>query len=138
MKKRYFYEFKGNVYLEADNQDEAEELIIGIQLVDYLIDEDVFEIDEHYVPVDLEKREEKIETILHPLDDEYNDYHSKKQSYGPLFREFIHGKIDRQELVNRMIQVEEKGMDDSGYAYEVDMVDLISKKDKTARLCVVD
>jgi len=48
MKKRYFYEFKGNVYLEADNQDAAEELIMGIPLVDYLIDEDVFEIDEHY------------------------------------------------------------------------------------------
>ncbi len=138
MKKRYFYEFKGNVYLEADNQDEAEDLIMGISLEDYLIDEDVFEIDEHYVPIGLEERKEKIDTILHPLDDEYNDYHGKKQSYGPLFREFIHGKIDRQELVNRMIQVEEKGMDDSGYAYEVDMVDLISKKDKTARLCVVD
>jgi len=61
MKKRYFYEFKGNVYLEADNQDEAEERIMGISLVDYLIDEDVFQIDEHYVPVDLEKREEKID-----------------------------------------------------------------------------
>ena len=111
---------------------------MGISLVDYLIDEDVYEIDEHYVPVDLEKREEKIETILHPLEDEYVDYHSKKQSYGPLFREFIHGKIDRQELVNRMIQLEEKGMDDSGYTYEVDMVDLISKENKTARLCIVD
>jgi hypothetical protein len=42
MKKRYFYEFKGNVYLEADNQDEAEELVMGISLVDYLIDEDSF------------------------------------------------------------------------------------------------
>ena len=58
MKKRYFYEFKGTVYLEADNQDEAEELIMGISFVDYLIDEDLFEIDEHYVPADLEKREE--------------------------------------------------------------------------------
>jgi hypothetical protein len=106
MKKRYFYEFRGNVYLEADNLDEAEGLIMGISLEDYLIDEDVIEIDEHYIPVDLEKREEKIDTILHPLEDEYVDYHSKKQSYGPLFREFIHGKIDRQELVNRMIQVE--------------------------------
>jgi hypothetical protein len=138
MKKRYFYEFRGNVYLEADNLDEAEELIMGISLEDYLIDEDVIEIDEHYIPVDLEKREEKIDTILHPLEDEYVDYHSKKQSYGPLFREFIHGKIDRQELVNRMIQVEEKGMDDSGYTYEIEMVDLNSKEHKRARHVVVD
>jgi hypothetical protein len=138
MKKRYFYEFRGNVYLEADNLDEAEELIMGISLEDYLIDEDVIEIDEHYIPVDLEEREEKIDTILHPLEDEYVDYHSKKQSYGPLFREFIHGKIDRQELVNRMIQVEEKGMDDSGYTYEIEMVDLNSKEHKLARHVVVD
>ena len=138
MRKRFFYEFKGNVYLEADHQDEAEERIMGISLEDYLIDEDVFKIDEHYVPVDLEKREAKIDTILHPLEEEYNDYHGKKQSYGPLFSEFIHGKIDRQELVKRMIQVEEKGMDDSGYTYEVDMVDLKSKEHKRARHVLVD
>ena len=29
MKKSYFYTFKGNVYLEAENQDEAEDLIMG-------------------------------------------------------------------------------------------------------------
>jgi hypothetical protein len=63
---------------------------------------------------------------------------SKKQSYGPLFKDFLHGKIDRDELMQKMIQLEEKGMDDSGYTYTVDMVDLISKKDKTARRCVVD
>jgi len=111
---------------------------MGISLVDYLIDEDVFEIDEHYVPVDLEKREEKIETILHPLEDEYVDYNIIKQAYGPLFKEFIHGKVDREELMQKMIQLEEKGLNDPGLTYEVDMVDLISKENKTARLCVVD
>ena len=138
MKKRFFYEFKGNVYLEADSEDKAEELITGISLVEYLIDEDVYEIDEHYVPVDLEKREEKIETILHPLEDEYVDYNIIKQAYGPLFKEFIHGKVDREELMQKMIQLEEKGLNDPGLTYEVDMVDLISKENKTARLCVVD
>jgi len=138
MKKRYFYEFKGNVYLEADNQDAAEERIMGISLLDYLIDEDLFEIDEHYIPVDLEKREEEIDTILHPLEDDYEDYRSKKQSYGPLFKEFLHGKIDRDELLQKMIQLEENGLDGSGYTYDVDMVDLKSKEHKRARLCVVD
>ena len=138
MKKRYFYEFKGNVYLEADNQDEAEELVMGISLVDYLIDEDLFEIDEHYVPVDLERREEKINTTLHPLEDEYENYHKRKQSYEPLFKEFMHGKIDRDELMKKMIQLEEDGMDDSGYTYDVQMVDLISKEHKRARHIIVD
>lgn len=50
--KRYFYEFKGNVFLEAENQDEAEDRILGISLVEYLIHEDLFEIDDHYIPVD--------------------------------------------------------------------------------------
>lgn len=45
MKKRYFYEYVGRVYLEADNPEKADELIMGIPLVDYLIDEDVFEIE---------------------------------------------------------------------------------------------
>jgi len=35
-----------------------------------------------------------------------------------------------------MIQLEEKGLNDSGYAHEVDMVDLIFKKDKNCQaLC---
>ena len=61
-----------------------------------------------------------------------------KLSYGPLFKEFMHGKIDREELMQKMIRLEKKGMDDAGYTHEVDMVDLISKQGKTARLCVVD
>jgi len=138
MKKRYFYEFKGNVYLEADNQDAAEERIMGISLLDYLIDEDLFEIDEHYIPVDLEKREEKNDTNLHPLEDDYEDYRSRKQSYGPLFKDFLHGKINQDELMQLMVQLEEKGLDDSGYTYEVDMVDLKSKEHKRARHVVVD
>jgi hypothetical protein len=138
VKKRYFYEFKGNVYLEAETQDAAEERIMGISLVDYLIDEDLFEIDEHYIPVDLEKREEKIDTVLHPMEDNYEDYRSKKQSYGPLFKEFILGKIDREELMQLMVQLEKEGLDDAGYTYEVDMVDLKSKEHKRARHVIVD
>ena len=138
MKKRYFYEFKGNVYLEAETQDAAEERIMGISLVDYLIDEDLFEIDEHYIPVDLEKREEKIDTVLHPLEDGYENYRKLKQAYGTLFKEFILGKIDREELMQLMIQLERKGLDDAGYTYEVDMVDLKSKEHKRARHVIVD
>lgn len=138
MKKRYFYEFHGNVYLEADNQDEAEKLVIGIPLEDYLIGEEVFEIDEHYVPIDLKKRDEKNNTVLHPLDDEYVDYKIMKREYGAIFKEFLHGKIDRDKLIKLMVQVEGKEMYDTGFTYEVDMVDLKSKVHKTAKHCVVD
>ena len=46
MKKRFFYEFSGNVFLEANDQTEAEKLVTGKFLNDYLIDERVFEVDE--------------------------------------------------------------------------------------------
>jgi hypothetical protein len=50
----------------------------------------------------------------------------------------MHGKIDREELMQLMIQLEEKGLDDSGYTYEVDMVGLKSKEHKRARHVIVD
>ena len=62
MKKKYFYEFSGNVYLEANNQTEAEKLITGISLEDFLINEDVYEIDENYIAYDLKKREDQLGT----------------------------------------------------------------------------
>ena len=40
--------------------------------------------------------------------------------------------------MQKMIQLEKEELDDSGYTYTVDMVDLISKKEKTARLCIID
>ena len=59
MKKRFFYEFSGNVYLKANDQAEAEKLVFKIPLEDYLIEEELFEIDENYLSIDLKKREEQ-------------------------------------------------------------------------------
>jgi hypothetical protein len=36
MKNKYFYEFSGNVFLEANDQAEAEKLVTGIPLDQYL------------------------------------------------------------------------------------------------------
>ena len=46
MTKRFLYEFNGTVFVEAENEDEAEKQILGIPLADYLVDEDIYEIDE--------------------------------------------------------------------------------------------
>jgi hypothetical protein len=70
MKKRYFYEFSGTIFLEADNQNQAETAVTGISLDNYLIDEQLHEIDENYVTYDLKKREEQWGTYLHPLNDQ--------------------------------------------------------------------
>ena len=69
MKKRYFYEFSGNVFLEVNDQTEAEKLVTGISLERYLIDEELFEIDEDYIAYDLKRREEQLGTYLHPVND---------------------------------------------------------------------
>ena len=67
MTNRYFYEFSGRVYLEADHEDQAEECVIGLKLDDYLIDEELYAIDETYVSPDLQTRQRQFGTIHHPL-----------------------------------------------------------------------
>ena len=140
MRKKYFYEFKGNVFLEANNQTEAEKLVTGIQLDHYLIDEEIHEIDENYIPVNLKQRQEQLGTRLHPLDNskEYEEYKKRECRYGNIFREFFHGKFGKNELMKRISEADENEIDDSAIVYQVQMVDLESKEGKTARLVSVD
>ena len=70
MKKRFFYEFSGNVFVKASSQDEAEKLVTGISLENYLLDEELKEIDENYIALDLKKRKEQIGTHFHPFNDQ--------------------------------------------------------------------
>ena len=79
MKQSYFFEFQGRIFINAEDQDQAEKLVKGISLKDYIVDEDLYEIDENYIPVDLEKRDDKNHTTLHPLDDaeEYEKFQKK-------------------------------------------------------------
>ena len=142
MKKRFFYEFSGNVYLEAENQAEAEKLVTGISLDDYLIDENVYEIDENYVGNDLKIREDQLGTYFHPLDDPdgFEEYKLKKCRYNHIFREFLHGKFDKNELMTRMAEAEANVeiLDDCDLFSEISMIDLESKKFRRVRHVSVD
>jgi hypothetical protein len=140
MKKKFFYEFSGNVFLEANDQTEAEKLVTGIPLDNYLIDEELYEIDENYIPVNLKQRQEQLGTRLHPLDNskEYEEYKKRECRYGNIFREFLHGKFDKNELMKRMAEADEDEIDDGALIYHVQMVDLESKEGKTARLVSVE
>jgi hypothetical protein len=62
--KKYFYEYNGNVFLEANDQTEAEKLVTGASLENYLIDEELYEIDENYVTYDLKKQKEQLKLIF--------------------------------------------------------------------------
>ena len=102
MKKSYFYEFSGTVLVQAENQREAEKLITGISLEDYLIDEDVYEIDEDYIALDLKKRQEQMGTDFHPLDDseQYEAFKMRECRYWDIFKEFLHGEINKDEVLH--------------------------------------
>ena len=140
MNKRYFYEFSGNVFLEANNQAEAEKLITGISLEDYLIDEELYGIDENYIALDLKKREEQLGTYLHPFNDqdEYQEYKMRECRYGNIFKEFLHGKFDKNELMKQMAEAEKENLDNYAVVDEISMIDLDGKKLKTVKHCFVD
>ena len=140
MKKRFFYEFNGRVFLEANDQTKAEKLVKGISLDNYLIDENLHEIDENYVSFDLKKREEQFGTHLHPSNDqdEYQEFKIRERRYGKIFKEFLHGKFDRNELMKRMAEADKKDLGDFAIVDEFSVIDLESKKLKTVKHCFVD
>jgi hypothetical protein len=58
--------------------------------------------------------------------------------YGNIFKEFLHGKFDKNELVKRMTEAEEKNLDDCSLVDEIRMIDIEGEKLKTVRHCFVD
>lgn len=118
MAKRFLYEFNGTVFVEAENENEAEKLIIGIPLADYLIDEDLYEIDDSYMAVDPE--------------------FLRKQVYMSAFLEYFDGNIDRNELFRRIEKFENSDNFDFLPIERITMVDLKTKSQKTVRHIVVD
>ena len=140
MTKQFLYEFNGTILVQANDEDEAENAVTGINLNQYLIDEDLYEVDESYVANDLDKRIEQFGTELHPLDDadEYEQYKMRKCRYSPIFSDFLNGKIDRQEMIEKMDGAENKDIPEFQPFEEINIVDLETKKEKTVRLVAVD
>ena len=141
MKKRFFYEFCSTVFIKANDKAEAEKRAIEIPLLeDYLIDEKLHEIDENYISFDLQKRTEQFGTHLHPYNDqdEYQEFKMREHRYGDIFKGFLHGKFDKNELMKRMADAEEKNLDDYTIVDEISMVDLKSQSSKLVKHCFVD
>ena len=140
MTKRFIYEYNGTISIEAENEDQAEKLVTGINLNNYLIEEDLFEVDETYIPTDLNKRVEQWGTEFHPLDDpeEYEQYKMRKCRYNHIFSKFLNGKIGKREMIKQMDEAENKDIPDFQPFEEINIVDLETKKEKTVRLVAVD
>ena len=138
--KKYFYEFHGRVFIKAENQDQAEKLIVDTDLNDFILDEDLYAIDQNYIPIDLKKRQEQLGTKYHPLDDpeEYEAFKTREIKYAGIFNDFLNGKFDKDQLMKRMTEAKQEHIDPGALVYSVLMTDLKSQREKTARLVSVD
>ena len=128
--KKYFYEFDGRVFVEAENQEKAEELITGIPLEYYIIDEEVYQVDSKYVPIDIDTREQLFGSTHHPLENalEFDEFKKRKAQYSDIFQDFFNGKINKDELIEYLKRdLPDEGTDDYNPCAEVEMVDLNTK-----------
>ena len=102
--KRFIYEFDGKIWVDAKNQKEAEKLVTGKELNYYVINENVYEVDQFYVSDNLNKREQDWGSFYHPAleCDEYSECKKRYHRYGDIIKNFLHGKFNKDELIKRM------------------------------------
>jgi len=138
---KYLFTFNGTVVLNAASYDEAENLIEDLKVDDYVIDEDLFETDEHCISPNIKIRESQIETYHHPLNDpeEFEQFKIGQFNYNSMFNDFLNGVIDKQEFIERIKQVDDSEVpDDCELFASIEMIELDNKALKTVRLLTVD
>ena len=139
--KKYLFTFKGTVVLNATSYDEAENLIEHLKIDDYVIDEDLFVTDEHGISPNIKIRKSQLGTIHHPLNDpdEFEQFKIRKSQYNSIFNDFLNGVLDKQQLIEKISNVDDKEIpDDCDLFASLEMIELENKTLKTVRLCSVD
>ena len=139
--KKYLFKFHGTVVLNATSYDDAENIIEDLKVDDYVIDEDLFETDEYCLSPDLKVRESQIGTFHHPMDnpDEFEQFKIRECQYNLIFKDFLNGVIDKQELIERISNVDDREIpDDCDLFASLEMIELENKTLKTVRICSVD
>ena len=135
--KKYLFTFNGTVVLNATSYDEAESLIEDLKVDDYVIDEDLFETDEHCISPSIKIRKFQLGTIHHPLidPDEFEQFKILQCNYHSMFNEFFNGMIDKQELIERISNVDDSDIPtDCNLFASLEMRELDTKALKTVRL----
>ena len=134
MKKRFIYKFDGKIWVDSKNQDEAEKLFLGKELNYYVLKENIYEVDQFYVSDNLNKREQDWGSLFHPVleCEEYSEYKNNYRKYGDIFKNFLHGKIDKKELIDRMEKADNKKGKSENNIIELQAYDLESEL-KTVR-----
>ena len=139
--KKYLFQFNGTVFLNATSYDEAENLIEDLKIDDYVIDEDLFETDEYCISPNIKIRKSQLGTIHHPLNDpdEIEQFKIRQSNYHSMFNDFFNGMIDKQELIERISNVDDSDIPtDCNLFASLEMRELDTKALKTVRLCSVD
>ena len=81
----------------------------------------------------------KNSAVLHPNDvEKYQKFKINKLRYSIIFDEFMHGQINRDQLIDLMEKADQKDIKDNSFDYEVSMVDLVTKEHKISKLAIVD
>jgi hypothetical protein len=85
-------------------------------------------VDQFYVSDNLKKRQRDWGSFYHPAleCDEYSEYKKRYRRYGMIFKNFLHGKIDKKDLIKRMDQAdaEKESLKDDHPIIELQMYDL--------------
>ena len=139
--KKYLFTFNGTVVLNATSYDDAEKLVEDLKIDDYVIDENLFETDEYCISPDLKVRESQIGTIHHPMDnpDEFEQFKIRHCNFNLLFNNFFNGVIDKQQLIEKISNVDDKEIpDDCDLFASLKMIELVNKTYKIIRLITVD
>jgi len=126
MKKRFIYEFDGKIWVDAKNQEEAEKLFSGKELNYYILNENIYEVDQFYVSDNLNKREQDWGSFYHPVleCDEYSEYKKRYYRYNDIFKDFLHGKINKKDLIERMDKADKENLKDCDPIVELQAYDL--------------
>ena len=139
--KKYLFTFNGTVVLNATSYDEAENLIEDLKIDDYVVDEDLFETDVHCISPDLKIRESQIGTYHHPLNDpdEFEQFKIRQSHYNLVWKNFLNGLIDKQQLIEKISNVDDSEIpDDCDLFASLKIIELDNKELKTVRLLTVD
>jgi hypothetical protein len=139
--KKYLFIFNGTVVLNAASYDEAENLIEDLKVDDYVIDEDLFETDEHCISPNIKIRKSQLGTIHHPMDnpDEFEQFKIFECQYNSIFQDFLNGVLNKEELIDKISNVNDREIpDDCDLFASLKMIELDTRTMKTVRLCTVD
>lgn len=125
--------------IEAENQDEAEKLIQENDICNFLLEEEIFELDQFRIALDSKKRKDQLGRSIHPIHhlDEFQEYKLRKNKYNHIFNDFLQCMIDRKELFEKMDKAENKNNDPTNLYDEIEIITLEPYEKKTVRFFYV-